>query len=85
MFYYEPTPERLDFIEAISKQENVSHNMSFIGADYEDIHFWTKFDLVLCIGVLEWVGKFTCSEISPESVQLGFLKKIKKNLYIKGN
>ena len=25
----EPTPERLDFIQATSKQENVSHNLSF--------------------------------------------------------
>lgn len=76
----EPTPERLDFIKTVSKQENVSQNLSFICADYENIEFQTKFDLILSIGVLEWVGKFTSSEISPETAQFEFLKKIKKDL-----
>ena len=76
----EPTPERLDFIKTISKQENVSQNLSFICAEYENIEFQTKFDMILSIGVLEWVGKFTGLEISPETAQFEFLKKIKKDL-----
>ena len=55
----EPTPERLDFIKAVSRQENISQNLSFLGTNYQDIIFQTKFDLILSIGVLEWVGKFT--------------------------
>ena len=75
----EPTPERLDFITAAADQENVSKNISFIGADYLDIKFENKFDLVLSIGVLEWVGAFRSGK-EPEDLQLDFLKKIKSEL-----
>jgi len=76
----EPTPERLDFIRAKSEQSRVSKNISFIGADYLDIKFENKFDLILSIGVLEWVGKFTNSTKPPETVQFEFLKKAKQEL-----
>ena len=75
----EPTPERLDFIRTASEQEKVSKNISFIGADYLDIKFENKFDLILSIGVLEWVGAFKMNK-SPEELQLDFLKKIKSEL-----
>ena len=75
----EPTPERLDFIKTASEQENVSKNISFIGADYLDIEFDNKFDLILSIGVLEWVGAFRSGK-KPEDSQLEFLKKIKSEL-----
>ena len=75
----EPTPERLDFIKAAAVQEKVSRNISFIGADYLDINFQNKFDLILSIGVLEWVGAFKMDK-SPEELQLEFLKKIKSEL-----
>ncbi|MDA8774945.1 class I SAM-dependent methyltransferase [Opitutales bacterium] len=75
----EPTPERLDFIKTASRQEKVSKNISFIGADYLDIKFENKFDLILSIGVLEWVGAFR-SRKEPEDLQLDFLKKIKSEL-----
>ena len=75
----EPTPERLDFIRAASEQEMVSKNISFIGADYLDIKFENKFDLVLSIGVLEWVGAFRSGK-EPEVLQLEFLQKIKSEL-----
>ena len=80
----EPTPERLKFIEVIAHQEQVNHNMFFLGSNYFDLEFKTKFDLILSIGVLEWSGQFTISEISPESAQLKFLKKIKRDLSDKG-
>jgi 2-polyprenyl-3-methyl-5-hydroxy-6-metoxy-1,4-benzoquinol methylase len=80
----EPTPERLDIIKIIAQQEQVSDDMYFIGADYLDINFQTKFDLILCIGVLEWVGKFTNSAIPPETAQFEFLKKTKKDLNEEG-
>ncbi|MDB0030946.1 class I SAM-dependent methyltransferase [Opitutales bacterium] len=75
----EPTPERLDFIKAAAEQEKVSPNISFIGADYLDINFQNKFDLILSIGVLEWVGAFKMNK-PPEELQLDFLKKIKSEL-----
>ena len=75
----EPTPERLDFIRAASEQEMVSKNISFIGADYLDIKFENKFDLILSIGVLEWVGAFRSGK-EPEDLQLEFLQKIKSEL-----
>ena len=75
----EPTPERLDFITAAANQENVSKNISFIGADYLDIKFENEFDLILSIGVLEWVGAFRSGK-EPEELQLEFLKKIKSEL-----
>jgi SAM-dependent methyltransferase len=75
----EPTPERLDFIRAASEQEMVSKNISFIGADYLDIKFENKFDLVLSIGVLEWVGAFRSGK-EPEDLQLEFLQKINSEL-----
>ena len=80
----EPTSERLDFIRTIAKQENVSNRLSFICANYQDVEFQTKFDLILSIGVLEWVGKFTNTEITPEIAQFKFLKKIKNDLSNKG-
>jgi 2-polyprenyl-3-methyl-5-hydroxy-6-metoxy-1,4-benzoquinol methylase len=80
----EPTPERLDFIRTASEQEKVSKNISFIGADYLDINFKNKFDLILSIGVLEWVGKFAGSKMSPESAQFEFLEKIKRDLTEEG-
>ena len=75
----EPTPERLDFIRAASEQEMVSKNISFIGADYLDINFNNKFDLILSIGVLEWVGAFRSGK-EPEDLQLEFLQKINSEL-----
>ena len=80
----EPTPERLDFIKAVSDQENLANKLSFICANYQDIKFQKKFDLILSIGVLEWVGKFYPSEKSPESAQLEFLMKTKKDLTEEG-
>ena len=76
----EPTPERLKFIEAIAQQDNLSGNMFFLASNYFDLEFQTKFELILCIGVLEWVGKFTIEDSSPETTQLEFLKKIKSDL-----
>ena len=75
----EPTPERLDFIKAASKQEGVDQNISYIGADYFDIKFENKFDLILSIGVLEWVGAFKTHK-PPEEVQKEYLSKIKTEL-----
>ena len=75
----EPTPERLDFIKAAAEQEKVSQNISFIGADHFDIKFENKFDLILSIGVLEWIGAYR-TDRDPEELQQEFLIKIKNEL-----
>ena len=49
--------------------------MFFLGVDYMDVHFETKFDLILSIGVLEWVGAFRESNQPPEEIQKEFLSK----------
>ncbi len=75
----EPTPERIDFIRAVAKQEGVSSSLSFINADYFAIDFQTRFDIITCIGVLEWVGVFSDGD-DPQDLQLDFLKKIRHEL-----
>lgn len=79
----EPTPERLNIIKSIAQQEKVTDNMYFIGTDYLDIEFQTKFDLILCIGVLEWIGSFR-EEQTPGKIQSVFLKKSRSELSDKG-
>jgi hypothetical protein len=43
------------------------------------IYFETRFDLITCIGVLEWVGAFS-DKPDAQSVQQDFLKKIRSEL-----
>ena len=71
----EPTPERLAFIQAAAAQEQVAAKMHFIQADFFGIEFVTKFDLVVCIGVLEWVPKFRAGD--PREVQIDFLRHVR--------
>ncbi len=74
----EPTPERLAFIEAAARQEGIADRMHFVQADLFEIEFETRFDLICCIGVLEWVPKFR--EGDPRTLQLDFLKKLRAAL-----
>ena len=74
----EPTPERLAFIEAAARQERLDDRMHFIQADFFDIEFRSRFDLVCCIGVLEWVPKFRAGD--PRRVQIDFLTKLRSLL-----
>jgi 2-polyprenyl-3-methyl-5-hydroxy-6-metoxy-1,4-benzoquinol methylase len=69
----EPTPERLAFIRAAAVQECVDRRLHFVQADFFEVEFDTKFDLVTCIGVLEWVPKFR--EGDPREVQIDFLRR----------
>ena len=43
----------------------------FLGADYLEVEFKNKFDLILSIGVMEWVGSFKDS-LTPEQTQIEF-------------
>ena len=75
----EPTPEKIEFIKTVAKQENVEENIFFVGADYLQLQFDTKFDYILCIGVLEWIGSFR-DDLEPLEIQLSFLRKARKDL-----
>ena len=75
----EPTPEKIEFIKTVAKQENVTENLFFIGSDYMEVEFQTKFDLILSIGVLEWIGAFR-EDGEAEELQAAFLAKTKTDL-----
>jgi ubiquinone/menaquinone biosynthesis C-methylase UbiE len=72
----EPTPERLRFIHAAAKQEGIADKMWFVQADFCDIDFNDRFDLVTCIGVLEWVPSFRNGR--ARDTQLEFLGRIRR-------
>jgi len=71
----EPAPEKLAFIRAAADQEKLSSRMHFIQADFLDVDFATKFDLVTCIGVLEWVPTFRPGD--PQKIVAEFLQRIR--------
>jgi SAM-dependent methyltransferase len=74
----EPTAERMDFIRAAAVQEKVDQSLCFVQADFFDVDFETKFDLICCIGVLEWVPKFRAGD--PVGLQREFLQRIRRLL-----
>jgi len=74
----EPTPERIAFIQAAATQERLVDQLHFVQADFQDINFGSAFDLICCIGVLEWVPKFRPGE--PRVVQLDFLRHVRSAL-----
>lgn len=74
----EPTPERLAFIQAVAQQEGTANRMNFIQGDFFDIALPTCFDLVTCVGVLEWVPKFRSG--NPRDVQIEFLQRARSLL-----
>lgn len=74
----EPTPERLAFIEAAARQENIADRMHFVQADLFEIEIESRFDLICCIGVLEWVPKFRAGD--PRTVQINFLRRLRSLL-----
>jgi len=78
----EPTPERLAFIKAAASQERVEKSMYFLQADFFDVNFASNFDLITCVGVLEWVPKFRAG--SPRDVQIDFLSLARKALAPEG-
>ncbi len=73
----EPTAERLDFIQAAARQEGTSKRMWFVQSDFLGVSFSDTFDLVTCIGVLEWVPKFAPS-LAPLEAQRAFLSALRR-------
>jgi 2-polyprenyl-3-methyl-5-hydroxy-6-metoxy-1,4-benzoquinol methylase len=74
----EPTPERLAFIQAAAQQDGVANRMYFLQADFFEVEFAPRFDLVTSVGVLEWVPKFRTGD--PREVQIEFLRRARNLL-----
>ncbi|MEO6993810.1 MAG: class I SAM-dependent methyltransferase [Lacunisphaera sp.] len=74
----EPTAERLAFIQAAAQQEKIAERMNFMQSDFLEVEFEPVFDLVCCIGVLEWVPKFRPG--NPREMQVEFLRRMKSVL-----
>lgn len=79
----EPTPERLRFIAAAARQEGLDSRMWFVQADFLEVEFAEPFDLVTCIGVLEWVPKFA-PHLAPRDAQRLFLARARRTLGANG-
>jgi len=75
----EPVAERLAFIQAAARQDGVDSNLSYLGADYFDVQFETKFPTICAIGVFEWVGAFQ-NQTDPQERQRVFLHKVRTEL-----
>jgi SAM-dependent methyltransferase len=75
----EPSPLRLEFVETAARQEGLAGRISFVGADFLECDFKPAFDVVLSIGVLEWVGVFRAGG-SPADCQRSFLAHARASL-----
>ena len=75
----EPVAERLAFIQAAARQDGVDRNLCYLGADYFDVQFETKFAAICAIGVFEWVGAFQ-NHTDPQERQRAFLRKARAEL-----
>jgi hypothetical protein len=66
-------------MRAICEQEGRADKCFFVNSSLDQILFNPIFDFAVCIGVLEWIGKFEeCA--SPWEAQLRFLKRLKASL-----
>jgi 2-polyprenyl-3-methyl-5-hydroxy-6-metoxy-1,4-benzoquinol methylase len=74
----EPTPERLAFIRAAANQEDRGNHLHYIESDFMEVDFETTFDLVCCIGVLEWIPKFRAGP--ARDLQVDFLRRLQQTL-----
>jgi 2-polyprenyl-3-methyl-5-hydroxy-6-metoxy-1,4-benzoquinol methylase len=74
----EPNPEKLSFLQTAAEQEVLDQRMQFVQADFLDLEFTTKFDLVACIGVLEWIPQFRAGD--PYDLQVEFLRRTRSVL-----
>lgn len=75
----EPVAERIGFIKAAARQDNVHSQIAYVEADYLETEFSTQFDLICAIGVLEWVGAFQ-DQCDPRQRQRDFLSKTRREL-----
>src|SRR5919112_5616284 len=72
VYSLEPVPERIEFQKRRFKNSDVS-NITIVRGNAIELPFPDDyFDLVVCNGVLEWVGTMNTAR-SPREVQLSFL------------
>jgi SAM-dependent methyltransferase len=75
--------ERIEFQKRRFKNSNVS-NVTIVRGNALELPFPDNyFDLVVCNGVLEWVGTMN-TDRPPREVQLSFLREVKRVLSDKG-
>ncbi|HVU16341.1 MAG TPA: class I SAM-dependent methyltransferase [Candidatus Didemnitutus sp.] len=75
----EPVAERLDFIGAAARQDDVLDRIVRLGLDYFDLEFTDRFAAICAIGVLEWAGAFQDREDARQH-QFHFLQKARREL-----
>jgi ubiquinone/menaquinone biosynthesis C-methylase UbiE len=75
----EPVSERLAFIRASARQEGADTRLAYVEADYLEVNFTTRFQVITAIGVLEWVGAFQ-DKTDPRERQRVFLAKTRREL-----
>jgi len=79
----EPNYEKINFIDAVAQQNNLLRKIYLLSANFFEVDCKTKFDIILSIGVLEWVNKYyhLSMDLNP---QLNFLSKCKETLSNEG-
>jgi ubiquinone/menaquinone biosynthesis C-methylase UbiE len=83
VYSLEAVPERIEFQKRRFKNSNVS-NVTVVRGNALELPFPDDyFDLVVCNGVLEWVGTMN-TDRPPREVQLSFLREVKRVLSDKG-
>jgi SAM-dependent methyltransferase len=83
VYSLEAVPERIEFQKRRFKNLNVN-NVTIVRGNALELPFPDDyFDLVVCNGVLEWVGIMNTTR-PPREVQLSFLREVKRILSDKG-
>jgi ubiquinone/menaquinone biosynthesis C-methylase UbiE len=84
VYSLEAVPERIEFQKRRFKNSNVN-NVTIVRGNALELPFPDDyFDLVVCNGVLEWVGIMNNTDRPPREVQLSFLREVKRVLSDKG-
>src|SRR5215216_3567035 len=84
VYSLEAVRERIEFQKRRFKNSNVN-NVTIVRGNALELPFPNDyFDLVVCNGVLEWVGIMNNTTRSPREVQLSFLREVKRVLSDKG-
>jgi SAM-dependent methyltransferase len=83
VYSLEAVPERIEFQKRRFKNSNIN-NITIVRGNALELPFPDDyFDLVVCNGVLEWVGIMN-TDRPPREVQLSFLREVKRTLSDKG-
>jgi ubiquinone/menaquinone biosynthesis C-methylase UbiE len=84
VYSLEAVPERIEFQKQRFKNSNVN-NLTIVRGNALELPFPDDyFDLVVCNGVLEWVGIMNTDDRPLREVQLSFLREVKRVLSDEG-